>query len=319
MRLFAALVFVWLTAPPMAAVAAPRADADKLYAEGVRLLTKGDVKAAVEHFQLAAELERSAPLLFNLGQGLAKLGRLEEAKKTLEEALELAKTKGPESMVKLASDALVALEARYPRIVLELPKDAKSARVEVDGKPAELGPDGIRVEPGKHTLAIAAEGFEPYQEELRLQAGEKRTVRPDLERKEAVKTKAVEEEPSPASAEKKPSLLGPAILGGVGLVALGGATYFYLQVRSIDDERRSLWSSSGCPGPSCPSGEPKRALELREDAEQKALLGNVLLGIGATAVVASGVWYFLSQKPRREKQAITLMPTPRGVVVAGSL
>jgi hypothetical protein len=269
----------------------------------------------VKSFKLALELEPSAPLLFNLGQSVAKLGRLSEAKKYLEEARDLAAKSGPESIVKLASSALVELEARMPRVTVVLPGAAKGARVDLDGAPFDLTADGSVVEPGQHELSVVADGYQPHRESFSLKEGERRSIQPRLER---IQKATVEAAPQ---VEKKPSLLGPVILGGAGVVALGAATYFYFQVKSTDEERRGLWGSSGCPGPSCPNGEPARAAELRKDAESQALLGNVLLGVGAAAVVAGGAWYFLSKKSSEPAagSGLYVVPAPGGAIVGGRL
>jgi len=296
--------------------------ADKLYKEGVELLKNGDVEGAAKLFKKAVEIKRSAPLLFNLGQATAKLGRLTEAKELLIEARTEAEKNGPPAMVDLSANALKALDSRFPRITVELPTGVKDADVQVDGKKLESSSDGMQVEPGSHELSVAASGYERYTETFQVKEGEKRKLSPKLEPDlgsgtAPVKRDKPDEEPT---RDKKSFPIGPVVLGGVGLVALGGATYMFLKVKSVDKERRELWQDSGCPGPSCPNGEPDDAATLRESSESKARVGNILLGAGAACIVGAGVWLYFSSKGGNKEQArIGVMPTLGGVVVSGQL
>jgi tetratricopeptide (TPR) repeat protein len=289
-------------------------DADKLYKAGVELLKKGDVQGAVDRFRLAVELERTAPLLFNLGQATAKLGKLSEAKQILEEARQVAQERGPKSIVELADSALAELDKRMPKLILELPDEAKDARVELDGKPFEASREGTSIEPGQHELSVMAEGFEPYRHPFTVKEKDRHRVSPELEAR-ATTHKAPEQDQSKAQ-----SITGPLVLGGAGVLALAGATYFYLKMGSIDDERRQVWAEAGCPGPKCPSSEPQKAADLRKDSESKARLGNVLAVAGGALLISGGVWYYLaSRSPSKEQPAaqLTLTPALGGAVLSG--
>jgi tetratricopeptide (TPR) repeat protein len=301
------------------ASAAPQSDADKLYREGVKLLQEGDMQGAADHFRKAIEIKRSAPSLFNLGQVEAKLGHLADAKSLLEEAKQVAEKEGPKSMVRLSAKALSALEQRLPHVIVALPDDAGDAHVELDGKPIPTGGEGTAVMPGSHKVVVTARGYEQFESEFSVAEGERHPVAVVLQKK-SVAAPQPPPEADRGSSHKTP--IGPIVLGGVGLVALGGATYFYFKVKSIDNERHQLWQDSGCPGPTCPNGEPPHAADLRQDAESKARLGNIFLGVGAVAVVGAGVWYFLSKGHGSKERAgatLHLTPTPGGVLLSGSM
>lgn len=297
------------------AVGAP-GEADKLYVEGVKLLAKGELEKAVERFEKALALERSAPLLFNLGQAQLKLGRLVAAKKSLLEAVALAEKKGPKNIVELASSALGELGDRVPQITIESPKGVSGAKIQLDGAPVMANGKGIDVDPGHHEVVVTASGYERLKVSLDLSEGDRERVVPKLV---PVGKGGVEPEPEAVVPEKERGSVpvGPLVLGGVGVVALGAAGYFYLQVKDLEDERKALWKESGCPGPTCPNGEPDDAATLREDAESKARLGNILLGVGATAVVAGGVWYYFASRPKKSEAAVLVTPVPGGAVLSG--
>src|SRR5258706_13873107 len=133
------------SAPP---AAGKKSNADKLYKEGVELLKSGDAEGAAKLFKKAVDIKRSAPLLFNLGQATGKLGRLGEAKALFIEARTEAEKNGPSAMVQISDDALKALDARFPRLVVELPSGVKDADVRVDGNKLDTSAEGAPFEPG---------------------------------------------------------------------------------------------------------------------------------------------------------------------------
>jgi tetratricopeptide (TPR) repeat protein len=287
---------------------------DALYVEGVKLLAKGELEGAVERFERALAIKRTAPLLFNFGQAKLKLGRLVEAKRAFTEAVAVAEKDGPKAIVDLASSSLAELQDRVPSISVERPKGVSGVAVRLDGKKLDTT-DAVDVEPGRHEVVVEKDGYAPYRVTLDLREGDRERVEPRLQKIGEAEDTA----PSEAPADSRSSLpVGPIVLGGVGLAAVGGAVYFYMKMKSLDEERTALWKDSGCPGPSCPNGEPDGARTLRENAESKARAGNVLLGVGAAALVGSGVWYyFASKSPKQERAAIVVSPLPGGAVVSG--
>jgi hypothetical protein len=311
----ALLVLVAMSLAAATVGAKGKSKVEQLYVEGVQLLARGELEGAVERFETALAMERTAPLLFNLGQAKLKLGQLVEAKRAFTEAAEVAQKKGPKAIVDLASNALGELQDRVPSIVVDRPKDVNGATVRVDGKAVDaMRP--IDVEVGKHEVVVEKEGYSPYRVTLDLREGDRERVQPRLSKKGGG------DEPVPDDARAdagKPLPIGPLVLGGVGLAAVGGAVYFYTRVKSLDDERTALWEKSGCPGPSCPNGEPDDARTLREDSEKKALAGNVLMGVGAAALVGSGIWfYFASKSSDTSTTGLVVSPVPGGAVVNGT-
>lgn len=289
-------------------------DVDELYVQGVKLLAKGELEGAVERFERALAMKRTAPLLFNLGQAKLKLGRLVDAKRAFTEAAAVAEKEGPKAIVDLASSSLAELQDRVPSVSVERPKGISGATIRLDGRELKTT-DAVDVEPGRHEVVVEKDGYKPYRVSLDLREGDRERVEPQL-RKIGGDDEAAPGDVAADSGSAVP--VGPIVLGGVGLAAVGGAVYFYMKMKSLDDERTALWKDSGCPGPACPNGEPDDARTLREDAEAKARAGNVLLGIGAAALVGSGVWYYFASKPAKQEQAaIVVSPLPGGAVVSG--
>ncbi len=291
--------------------AAPSADA--LFKEGLAHLKAGDIEAAAQSMRAAAELERTAPLLFNLAQVEIKRGRLVEAHNLLEEARALSERGRIKSLVDLSIKTLKQLESRVPSLTVAPKNRPRGLRITLNGD--EVTPGKTFQNPGEHTLVADAPGYEKVEQTFRLAEGESKYVEFTLERTPTGATSPGPAEPILADTGASPLPIGPLVLGGTGAVALIGGVYFYTRVSSLDGERRDEWAAAGCPGPSCPGVEPESARLLREDAEQAALFGNVLVGVGATMVVGAGVWWWLGKPTNSD---VTLSVGPRGGVLRGS-
>jgi Flp pilus assembly protein TadD len=119
---------VWLVASAGAAAAnpdEPTARSNGLFAEGKRLLSKGDVPAACARF---AESHRLAPrggTLLNLGLCHEREGKLEDARRELAEALIRAQKDGRADREPIAREHLAAVESRLAGARQELLETAE--------------------------------------------------------------------------------------------------------------------------------------------------------------------------------------------------
>ncbi len=276
----------------------------ELTTSGLSKLKEGDLKGAVADLDRAAQLDPSAPILFNLAQAEIKLGQLADAERHLQEAKVLAEQSGPKALIGLSDKALSQLADRVPKLEIVSVPDAERLELKLDGKRIK-GVDH-RINPGAHKLVASADGFESHTEEFSAAEGKTMSLSFSLARKKAPKTsQPIAEESEPGS--ELP--VGPITLGAAGLVAAGAGVYFYTRVASIDDDRTREYEQAGCPGPSCPT-EPESARLLREDSEQAALFGNVLVGVGAAAVVGAGVWWILSDGDAKQPNVgLSIGPT----------
>jgi hypothetical protein len=138
--------------------------------------------------------------------------------------------------VREAQGELAALEGRVPTVELRAaagrhadePRESTACRRPATG-PFELDP-GV-----KHRLVVSAELYRPYATAVKLRAGQAwcACTRPPP-------AAVLEEEPAPLDEGEpggSPSWLGPAILGGGGLV-LGGRRPRAACRRAIDLRRR---------------------------------------------------------------------------------
>ena len=204
--------------------------------------------------------------------------------------------------------------------VVVVAKDASGAEtfevnVYVDDELVAEGLDGkaIEIDPGTHTIRYEIEGSDPIEEEVLIREGERnKTLEVSF---------ASEEEPPPA-AEPEPSssmsmstddvtkdqASGPPIvayaLGGLGVVALGGAGFFWLSSQSDTSEL----DDSGC--------EPRCKQSDVDSIKQKRLIGDVLLGVGVVSIGVAGYLYVSHESSKKKTAAraphFDVAPLPGG-------
>jgi hypothetical protein len=190
-------------------------------------------------------------------------------------------------------------------------EDLSAAEAYVDGRrvPA-LDGKALELDPGPHEVRFAHGGRE-RRRQIVLHEGEK------------LRSVVVDFDPPPgpaggpasgtttatATATARPVPLGAYVLGGVGLVALGGAGFFWLRGKSIEGDL----VDSGCDKPRTCS--PDRV----ENAERTNLVGDVLLGAGVAALAGATVWYVLRPSVERPVVGLHLGPAPGGQGAKGGL
>ena len=170
------------------------------------------------------------------------------------------------------------------------------ADITLDGKPlaaASVGRD-VQLDPGRHTIAASASGYESKTETVVVREREKgRRVELVLVAHSAVDTSA----PAPATGRSIPALSG--ILGAVAVA--GGAGFGYFWWRGMD-EVRTLRESCA---PHCTS-------EQIDEAREPLTIARVSLGIGIAAAVGAVVVYLVqprSTPATTTRSAVTTHPS----------
>jgi hypothetical protein len=107
--------------------------------------------------------------------------------------------------------------------------------------------------------------------------------------------------------------LGPALLGGGGVVLLAAGVVVGIVANATEDEYASRDVGN--------DAQAKAADDQRVTGENQALVANILLGTGAAAVVAAGIWYLLDgnteHAPAQAMLRPALGPGTAGLVLAG--
>ena len=195
------------------------------------------------------------------------------------------------------TDWMVAVEAAMPSVVISARgpdgQDAVDVTVTVDGKPfvSQLDGKAVPLDPGVHAFRFALNGAAPVEQRTVILEGVKnRQVAVEFKVASASSSGSSSASPAPAedtgpSTTKRPPALA-YVLGGVGLVGLGGLTYFGL---SFDSKLSGMDSCK----PNCPQSDADSASKTRIFALVSGGVGVVSLGVST--------WLFLA--PRRHSSA----------------
>lgn len=165
------------------------AEAQRLFHEGLRLLSESRYESAGAVLERALQLEARASTAFNLATALHAQGRSWEAHLLLLRVTRREFGALPEGYAETARELRRALHGDLGRIELTYSGEGP-ATVSIDGEAAgELvaGSALTRVvPPGTHEIAAAAEGFVPVRQRIDVAAGEVRSLSLELVRLGAV-------------------------------------------------------------------------------------------------------------------------------------
>jgi hypothetical protein len=193
------------------------------------------------------------------------------------------------------------VNANIPSIVAQATgpdgKETVDVRLFVDGELVadKLDVRALELEPGKRKLRFEMAGQSPVEQEVILRQGEHNRVVEASFAPKAQPTGAltppppVTEEPAPGASathapdKPKPRVL-PLVLGGIGLLALGGAGVFWYRAEA----GRSTLEDAHC-APTCASSDVSA---IKRDR----LIGDVFLGAGVVLVGVAAYLFFAPGK-----------------------
>jgi hypothetical protein len=204
-----------------------------------------------------------------------------------------------ECMAAVRKDCVAWLDevnASIPSIVVEAKgpdgKETFEVRVSAGDEliAEKLDVNAIELDPGTHTLRFELAGVDPIEKQVVLRQGQKnKIIQVSFEPERAPKPIATDSaDPVPVDAGDGQGAGPPVlayVLGGVGVLALAGAGYFWLSASSSEKELED----SGCE-PSCADGDV-------DSIRQKRLFGDIGLGIG---VVSLGIATYLLLTPEKK-------------------
>lgn len=261
--------------------AAQRQQARKLAGEAFDLARAGDVENALSKLREADALVTAPTLKLEIGQLLEKQDRLGEAAEAYRAAIAMEVPKTAPTVHRQARekavDALAAVLADMPKLTVELETPSPSAKLTIDGEPAEVGTP-VTLDPGDHAIAVTtSEGT--VQRTVTLTRGQPHTATLPLpEDAEASATEPArdpEGTPAPKTATSGWAPLGWSLLAiGVGGLAAWGVAGGIALSRKSDLE-------AACGGRSCPP-ELQDDVDAYDEAKVASSLG---FAIGVAGVV----------------------------------
>lgn len=307
---------------------AEEAVAQSLFEAGRSLMSEGRTEEACGKFEESNRIAPSAGTTLNLGKCLDAQGKTASAWAAYKRAIGLARATG-QARHASAGEAFVAeIEPRLSRLRVEAADAPPGLVVRRGGSALGSAALGVplAVDPGEHAIEASAPGRKPWSTTVTVAAGAGEVVVevPPLDVAEA---SAAPPPPPPPATPPPPSddradlrLAGIAVAGG-GVLVLGVGVVF--GVMTLSDAGAAEDDPSLCPARRCTdAGEA-----AIDDAETKAWVSNVAIGVGAAAMVAGGVLIGLSlvgddaapQPPAATRWSPWASATGGGLIVAGPL
>ncbi|MEZ4307523.1 MAG: PEGA domain-containing protein [Polyangiaceae bacterium] len=239
-------------------------EARELAREGWKALDEGKYAEALEKVTKAEGLYHAPIHLLLLGNAQVGLGRLADAIETFErlaaEPLPADAPKAFREAQETGRKRVKELIARVPSLLVEIANtEAVGATVTIDGKPAALNGIAVRLNPGEHTVAAEAAGYETASQKVTL------PEKGGVVRLPIVLVKKASEggPPSSGSATGAASASAGAATGGLSL--------------SMTNELKDV-----CPGNLCPPSE-RGKLDAASTLAAASTASFVVGGVAAAA------------------------------------
>jgi hypothetical protein len=312
---------------------AAKKQAQALQVEGLRLLQKGENRAALEKFDEAFRLVASPKILFNRGKAHRALGENAEALADFERFLDEA----PYATKESRAEANKIVEALRPTLAyIEVQTDDVGSKITIDGRELGTAPLArpVVVAPGSHEIRVAKQGMVEDVRTVSPIAGQKLRVAVRLQAPApapaapvvaAVPAPAEPASPGPAipavpippkdggdkppaSAERPWQLTAAVVAAGAGVVILGGG----ITAQVMSSSKASDFNA--VPNMMCnrklpdDGGGPCKGLADASDRWQTiAIIGYVAAGV---ALAGSAVFFLTapSGAPAARDTAVACLP-----------
>jgi hypothetical protein len=279
---------------------AQSAEAEALFRDGRALIKAGKLAPGCDKLAASERLESSVGTLLNLGDCREKLGKLASAWASFRKAEALARrTGGDEKRQTEAERRARLLEPRLANLEIRVGHRIDGLIVRRDEEQVDDAGwnTALPVDPGRYTVTAEAPGYTAWRTTITIAPGATRQVVevPDLVRAAPppTETGAVPWPPPRPHALRPVAERGTwsttrgvsAVLGVVGVGALGTGIYFGLHARDLENR-----ADERCPAAQCTDPE---GLRLNDQAKTSALRANVLYIAGGAALATAAVLWFV--------------------------
>jgi len=275
--------------------------AETAFTRGKELMAEGKPAEACPKFEESHRLDPSVGALLNLGRCYEQLGKTASAWVRYKEAGTLARTLGQTERETVARDYAKALEPKLSRVRIEATKRLEGMRITRNGEEVGLAllGDPLPVDPGTMEIKVVAPGFAPWSTQIEIgkEADLKTVLIPELK-----------PDASGGGAQGSNGMRTAAFVTmGVGVAGLAlGGVFGGLAI----GEKNA--AEPDCPEKSCNDA----GFAHIETAKSRALISSVGIGVGAAAVGAGVVLFFVSRSssPKAAPEKAWFVPTvgPQG-------
>jgi hypothetical protein len=316
-----ALAVVCWVAPVWAQSSDTKAAAEALFVEGRNLMVQGKFDAACQKFEASQKLDPGLGTMLNLADCYEKSGRTASAWAEYREAIPAARASGSEDRAKLAEERAKALESRLSTLTIQVMAESTGADLEVlrDGIPVDRAvlSTPIPVDPGAHTIAARAPGYEPWSTEVSVGAeGDKVSVEvPALVPQNVASAPASGADPKATTVESDGKRSGSSqktwgiVTGSVGVAGLGAGLVFVLLANS-----ELSAAKEGCP--TYPNGCSSENYSRNDKARTFADISTVSF-IAGGAFVGLGTVLWLTA-PSSSDKSVEVGLGPSSLVIKGT-
>jgi hypothetical protein len=309
-----------------------RADAQKRLDEGLKRYSKGDFEGARLAFAQAYAVLTSIDLLYNLMRAEVKSGHPLEALVHIRQLL-----RDPKATTEDRAKAQRLLEEASRvtgHVAVEAPEGAE---VVLDDVPSGEAPikEPYDVTPGKHKVAAKAPNGTQRTITLDAPAGQVVTARfaLDMGRPPVVSapvpvpgteqpaTTTPSSPPEPTEPEHHGSnarIIAPAVIGGLGVIALGVGIGLGAASQSKQSDAATFRASN--PQGFCANQASSACLSYQSilNAQQSDTnTSRVMFAMGGVLVAAAVVTYFVMPGEKKKERSAWIAPTLGGVVAGG--
>ncbi len=288
-----ALLALWCCASPAAAqTTEQRAAAQLLFDEARKLHAAGKKDEACQKFQQSLDLDRAVGTQLNLARCYEETGKLASAWIHYNEVAGAARAAGQAKRAAHARQQADKLKPKLSTLTIHAPA-ADDVVVKHNGAvvpTAALG-TAVPVDAGSHTIAVTADGKEPWENTVEV-AADAAAVVVDVPPLSDVPAAPAVAPPPPAPADSAPpATSGDAtvawVLGGVSLaIGVGGvATGTALRLMALSKDEDSLAQCL----PSDPNRCSAEGAALRDDAKTLQTASTIAWAAGGAFTVTGVV------------------------------
>jgi hypothetical protein len=290
---------------------AQNAEAELMFQEGDRLMSQGKTAEACTAFEGSNRIETRAGTLIRLGECREKNGQLASAWSAFKDAL--TRVKDPRKR-EIAQQAVTSLEPRISKLTLNVPAESRVPGLTITRSGARvddvLWNREVPVDGGEYEITASAPGLQSVTVKVTVAVASDRArvdipvLQPPSARQEpaVVVEKApiapIAETPAPSMFTTRRKIAVGVVLVGVGGFALGSV--FGVQAKDLEDEAFTL-----CPDPD-DCAQPSVAQAKLDSASNRAMLSNVMFGVGILGVAGAAVLWFTGAP---ESSSIAVRPT----------